>query len=95
MTKFEQATSFSRRSVLLGGGALVVSIGAAVSLDTLLSINEAQAQGAHGCRKGGAALRLRVRTFTSCPALRHAVTHRMGQRPAAPFGVLFSPDLWD
>jgi CO/xanthine dehydrogenase Mo-binding subunit len=46
MTKFEQSTSFSRRSVLLGGGALVVSVGAAVSLDTLLSINEAQAQGA-------------------------------------------------
>src|ERR1700748_2834049 len=46
MTKFEQATSFSRRSVLLGGGALVVSIGAAVSLDTLLSTNEARARGA-------------------------------------------------
>jgi CO/xanthine dehydrogenase Mo-binding subunit len=45
MTKFEKTTSFSRRSVLLGGGALVVSIGAAVSLDTLVSINTAYAQG--------------------------------------------------
>ena len=33
------------------------------------------AQGAHRCRKGGTALRLRGRTFTSRPALRHAVTH--------------------
>src|SRR4051812_7046078 len=36
----------SRRSVLLGGGALVVSVGAGLSLDTLLAIGEAQAQGA-------------------------------------------------
>ena len=46
MTKFEKTSSFSRRSLLLGGGALVVSVGAAVSLDTLLSINAAYAQGA-------------------------------------------------
>ncbi len=46
MTKFEQASAFSRRSVLLGGGALVVSIGAAVSLDTVLSLQQAFAQGA-------------------------------------------------
>jgi nicotinate dehydrogenase subunit B len=46
MTKFEKAFSFSRRSVLLGGGALVVSIGAAVSLETVLSIGKAYAQGA-------------------------------------------------
>src|ERR1700742_4992014 len=46
MTKFEQSTSFSRRSVLFGGGALVVSIGASVPLDTLLAIDPAQAQGA-------------------------------------------------
>src|SRR5258708_29608867 len=46
MTKFEQAFGFSRRSVLLGGGALVVSIGAAVSLDTVLSLQQALAQGA-------------------------------------------------
>jgi CO/xanthine dehydrogenase Mo-binding subunit len=44
MTKHE--SSFSRRSVLLGGGALVVSIGVAVPLDTLLAIDAAQAQGA-------------------------------------------------
>jgi nicotinate dehydrogenase subunit B len=46
MTKFEQASAFSRRSVLLGGGALVVSIGAAVSLETVLSLQQAFAQGA-------------------------------------------------
>ena len=39
-------TDMSRRSVLLGGGALVVSVGAAVSLDTMLSIGQAYAQGA-------------------------------------------------
>ncbi|MGB9294701.1 MAG: molybdopterin cofactor-binding domain-containing protein, partial [Pseudolabrys sp.] len=46
MTKFEQTSAFTRRSVLLGGGALVVSVGSAVSLDTLLSIQAAFAQGA-------------------------------------------------
>src|SRR5258707_1009049 len=45
MTKFEQASAFSRRSVLPGGGALVVSIGAGVSLDTVLSLQQALAQG--------------------------------------------------
>jgi nicotinate dehydrogenase subunit B len=44
MTKFEKTSSFNRRSLLLGGGALVVSVGAAVSLDTMLSINAAYAQ---------------------------------------------------
>jgi nicotinate dehydrogenase subunit B len=46
MTKFEKTSSLTRRSVLLGGGALVVSIGAGVTLDTVLSINQAFAQGA-------------------------------------------------
>jgi nicotinate dehydrogenase subunit B len=46
MTKFEKISSFTRRSVLLGGGALVVSVGAAVSLETVLSIGKAYAQGA-------------------------------------------------
>ena len=46
MTKFEQSSAFTRRSLLLGGGALVVSIGAAVSLDTILSLQTAFAQGA-------------------------------------------------
>jgi nicotinate dehydrogenase subunit B len=36
----------NRRSVLLGGGALVVSVGAAISLETVLSIGKAHAQGA-------------------------------------------------
>ena len=48
MTKFEKTSSFTRRSVLLGGGALVVSVGAAVSLETVLSIGKAYAQGTHG-----------------------------------------------
>ncbi len=46
MTKFEKTSSFNRRSVLLGGGALVVSVGAAISLETVLSIGNAHAQGA-------------------------------------------------
>jgi CO/xanthine dehydrogenase Mo-binding subunit len=46
MTKFEQTSAFTRRSVLLGGGALVVSIGAALPLDTMLSLQAAYAQGA-------------------------------------------------
>jgi CO/xanthine dehydrogenase Mo-binding subunit len=46
MTKFEKTSPFTRRSVLLGSGALVVSIGAAVSLETVLSIGKAYAQGA-------------------------------------------------
>lgn len=46
MTKHETKAAFSRRAVLLGGGALVVSVGAAVSLDTVMSIQTAHAQGA-------------------------------------------------
>ena len=38
MTKFEKTSSFTRRSLLLGGGALVVSICAAISRETVLSI---------------------------------------------------------
>ena len=45
MTKFEETSSLTRRSVLLGGGALVVSVGASVTLDTVLSIGQAFAQG--------------------------------------------------
>ena len=46
MTKFEKTSSLTRRSVLLGGGALVVSVGAAISLETVLAVGEAHAQGA-------------------------------------------------
>jgi CO/xanthine dehydrogenase Mo-binding subunit len=46
MTKFEEISPFTRRSVLLGGGALVVSLGTAVSPETVLSISKAYAQGA-------------------------------------------------
>jgi nicotinate dehydrogenase subunit B len=45
MTKFEKTSSLTRRSVLLGSGALVVSVGAGVTLDTVLSIGQAFAQG--------------------------------------------------
>jgi CO/xanthine dehydrogenase Mo-binding subunit len=46
MTKFEYGSAFTRRSALLGGGALVVSIGASVSFDTVLSLQAAYAEGA-------------------------------------------------
>jgi CO/xanthine dehydrogenase Mo-binding subunit len=42
----EKRTAFSRRSILKAGGALVVSIGVPVGLDTVLSVNAAYAQGA-------------------------------------------------
>lgn len=46
MTRMEQASAFSRRSILKAGGALVVSVGMPVGLDTVLSIKTARAQGA-------------------------------------------------
>jgi CO/xanthine dehydrogenase Mo-binding subunit len=46
MTKFEKSAAFSRRAVLKAGGAIVVSIGMPVGVDTLLGINQALAQGA-------------------------------------------------
>jgi CO/xanthine dehydrogenase Mo-binding subunit len=46
MTKMDKPTALSRRAVLMGAGALVVSVGAPLSLDTLLGINDAHAQGA-------------------------------------------------
>ncbi len=46
MTRMERPTSFSRRALLKGGGAVVISIGAPVGIDTLLAINTAFAQGA-------------------------------------------------
>src|SRR6202035_3117551 len=45
MTKFENAAAFSRRAMLKTGGALVVSIGMPISLDTVLAVSEANAQG--------------------------------------------------
>jgi CO/xanthine dehydrogenase Mo-binding subunit len=44
MTKMEKA--FSRRAVLKAGGALVVSVGMPIGLDTVIGINAAHAQGA-------------------------------------------------
>jgi nicotinate dehydrogenase subunit B len=46
MTRMENSAAFSRRALLKTGGALVVSIGMPVSLDTLLALSEAHAQGA-------------------------------------------------
>ena len=48
MTKMHNATHFSvsRRALLKAGGALVVSVGAPVALDTALAAGEALAQGA-------------------------------------------------
>src|SRR5256886_12126078 len=45
MTKMDKLGHFSRRSVLKAGGALVVSIGSPIGLDTVLGINAALAQG--------------------------------------------------
>jgi len=46
MTKMDKPNTFSRRAVLMGGGALVVSVGAPLSLTALNGINAAYAQGA-------------------------------------------------
>jgi nicotinate dehydrogenase subunit B len=46
MTTMEKTAAFSRRALLKSGGALVVSIGMPMSLDTLLAVSQAHAQGA-------------------------------------------------
>ncbi len=46
MTKMEKSSAFSRRALLKGAGALVVSVGAPIGLDTVLGIGQALAQGA-------------------------------------------------
>jgi nicotinate dehydrogenase subunit B len=46
MTRMERPQSFSRRALLKAGGAVVVSLGAPIGIDTLLAINTAFAQGA-------------------------------------------------
>jgi nicotinate dehydrogenase subunit B len=46
MTKMDKLSHFSRRSLLKGAGAVVVSVGMPIGLDTVLSISSAFAQGA-------------------------------------------------
>jgi nicotinate dehydrogenase subunit B len=46
MTKMDKLSHFSRRSLLKGAGAVVVSVGMPIGLDTVLAINSAFAQGA-------------------------------------------------
>lgn len=46
MTKHDNPANLSRRAVLMGTGALVVSVGAPLSVETLIGINTAYAQGA-------------------------------------------------
>ena len=46
MTKMEMPTTLSRRAVLMGAGALVISVGAPVGIEMLTSIDAARAQGA-------------------------------------------------
>ena len=46
MTRMENASALSRRSLLKGAGAVVVSIGMPVGLDTVLGVRTAYAQGA-------------------------------------------------
>src|SRR3954447_9008262 len=45
MTKMEKSAHFSRRSLLKAAGAVVVSVGLPIGLDTVLGIDEAFAQG--------------------------------------------------
>jgi CO/xanthine dehydrogenase Mo-binding subunit len=46
MTKMEKSAAFSRRSLLMTGGALVVSVGMPIGLDAVLGLQSALAQGA-------------------------------------------------
>jgi CO/xanthine dehydrogenase Mo-binding subunit len=45
MTRHDNPRTFSRRAILKTGGALVVSVGLPVALDTMLAIGRAAAQG--------------------------------------------------
>jgi CO/xanthine dehydrogenase Mo-binding subunit len=45
MTKLDKPTALTRRAVLMGTGALVVSVGAPLTFDGLMSIGQALAQG--------------------------------------------------
>ena len=45
MTKMERSSTFSRRSFLQGGGALVISVGCPIGLDAVLGFSKAFAQG--------------------------------------------------
>ena len=45
MTKMDNPKKLSRRAVLMGAGALVVSVGAPLSVETLIGLNSAHAQG--------------------------------------------------
>ena len=44
MTKHEKPTTFSRRALLQGGGALVVSIGAPIAFETVIGVGAANAR---------------------------------------------------
>jgi nicotinate dehydrogenase subunit B len=46
MTRLENPRTLSRRAILKTGGALVISIGTPIGLDTVLAIGRAAAQGA-------------------------------------------------
>src|ERR1700730_11500927 len=46
MTRLENPRKLSRRAILTTGGALVISIGTPIALDTVLAIGQASAQGA-------------------------------------------------
>ncbi len=45
MTKHQKPITLSRRAMLIGGGALVVSVGAPISIETMLGMRSAYAQG--------------------------------------------------
>jgi len=46
MTRLENPRNLSRRAILKTGGALVISIGTPIALDTVLAVGQASAQGA-------------------------------------------------
>ena len=45
MTRIDKASTFSRRSVLKAGGAIVVSVGTPIGLDAVVAVDAAHAQG--------------------------------------------------
>ena len=50
MTKMEKPSVLSRRALLAGSGALVVSVGAPLGIDALLAIDEARTRRARSLR---------------------------------------------
>ena len=78
MTKMENPIAFSRRSVMKGGGALVVSLGMPMGMNTLLAINSALAQDARPPLKPDQLVDLYRR---ECRRQRHRLLRQDGHGP--------------